>query len=599
MSGAASILLLASVLAQGGTPVLPPDEHLRATVSGLERTDAARKVVPVAGKAFARALQVTVRRHNAETNATQLSMPVSTPVRQGDVLLATFWLRGSAAAGKTPARVEFLFERTENPWTKSVTHPASSARDPKVWRKVLVPFRSAETYKAREAMVSLRFAFQPQTVEIGGLSVVNYGRSRSLDSLVDYAIAQNPVGRTQVSVNLNATKQTMMGFGGNFCQPRYGATEPMDAVGRYVLGHLDVVHARIGLPLNNWNPEPGVFKDDAQARASLLALKQMAERKIPTVASIWEGPIWMLGGQREQSGRTLPPDRYDECIDAVARYLVLARDKYGANVQYFSFNEPDYGVNFKFTPKQMADFVRQAGPEFARRGLKTKFLVGDTANGSNFYDYAEPLLEDKSIAPYLGPLAFHSWDALGASDLAYTRIAELGRKHGKPVWCLEAGHDAALWQSPNPWESWDNALRTALAYERTLRLTGASLMDYWTYQDNYPLVNKAGNRPFPVFHVMRQMERVFPRGSKIAVARSAHDELQAIASKRVGGRFAVLLINPVGAGRATLTGLPPGAKVTVATSDRTAQNRNSAAVVNRAGRLDVVVPTRSVVSVVR
>ena len=42
----------------------------------------------------------------------------------------------------------------------------------------------------------------------------------------------------------------------------------------------------------------------------------------------------------------------------------------------------------------------------------------------------------------------------------YTEITALGRKAGKPLWCTEAGHDAALWQQPDPWRSWENALRS-------------------------------------------------------------------------------------------------------------------------------------------
>jgi O-glycosyl hydrolase len=584
----------------GEGQVLSPDAHLTTPVTGLERTNGESKIVPVTGQTFSNALQVVVRQSPAETNATQLTLPIAEPVRAGDVLLASFWLRGRSADGKAPARIEFLFERSESPWTKSATYGAASARDGATWRRVMVPIRSAETYAARQAMVSLRFALQPQTVEVGGLSVRNYGKTRTLDQLVEFAVAQNPVGPVRVKIDLKATRQTIEGFGGNFAQPRYGSTEPMDVVGRYALENLNVVHARIGLPLNSWNPEPGVFRDDAQARASLLALQEMGRRRLPTVVSVWEGPGWMLGGKPEQMGRTLPPEMYDECIEAVGRYLVTARDKYGVHADYFSFNEPDYGVNFKFTPKEMADFIRQAGPRFAALGLRTKFLVGDTANGTNFYAYALPQLQDKTIARYLGPLAFHNWDVLSASDTSYTRIAELGRRFKKPVWCLEAGHDAQLWQAPNPWGTWENALRTAMAYERTIRLSGASLMDYWTYQDNYPLVDKEGPKPYPVFHVVKQMEAVFRPGTRVAMASSEREEIQALATVGRNPReFAVLLVNSAGAGTVTLSGLPAGSKVKIVTSDKSAQLQAEGTpfAVDAKGNLQVTMPVRSVVTV--
>jgi hypothetical protein len=588
---------IAGTVSMAQTSVLPPDAVLHMPVGGLERTDSKASVVPAPGQPFRSALKVIVRKPASETNATQLTIPIAEAVEKGDVLLATFWLRGASADGRNPARIEFLFERTENPWTKSVTQGAAASRNPNLWRKVIVPFRAAESYGPREAMTSLRFALQPQTVEVGGLEVLNYRKTTTLDALTDLAISGNPLGRARVAIDLRKTRQILQGLGGNFCQPRYGSTEAMDAVGRYVLGHLNVRHARIGLPLEQWYPAPDVYRDTDQARASLLTLQEMARRKIPTVVSVWEGPGWMLGGSREQSGRTLPPAMYGECIKAIGHYLVTARDRYHAPVQYFSFNEPDSGVNFRFTPSQMADFIRQAGPQFAALGLKTKFLVGDTANGTNFYEYAKPLLEDRTIAPYLGPLAFHCWDALSASDLSYTRIAELGRQYKKPVWCLEAGHDSALWQAADPWGSWENGLRTALAYERTLRLTGASLIDYWTYQDNYPLVDKQSVRPYPVFHVMEQLQDVVRPNYRVASSRSNRDDLQVLATSGPRRGFGVLLVNPVGAGAVTIAGLPPRSKVVIGVSDKTSQRRSRTAVVGPRGELQLALPTRSVISI--
>lgn len=581
-----------------GQSVLPENALLTGQVGGLERTHAAAQIVAVTGQPFSRALQVTIRDHAPDSNATQLTIPISAPVQRGDALMATFYIRGSSSGGTAPAQMMFLFERSVNPWTKSIAQGALSARDPQTWKKVLVPFSAAENYQPGEAMVSLRFAFGPQTLEVGGLSVINYGRSRTTDELIALAAQQNPLGETTAQVRLQETQQTMLGFGGNFCQPRYGSTEPMDAVGRYNLQKLRVVYARIGLPLNWWAPERGIYRDEAQARAALLQIQEFNRRRIPVIASIWEGPGWMLGGRPEQMGRTLPRERYADCIEAVTRFLVTARDRYGATVEYFSFNEPDYGVNFKFTPQEMADFIRQAGPRFQAAGLKTKFLVGDTANGANFVAYARPLLEDRRIAPYLGPLTFHCWDALGALDAQYRAIAELGRRYNKPVWCAEAGHDAQLWQAPNPWESWENGLRTALAYEKTLRLTGSTLMLYWTYQDNYPLVSRDGTRPFPVHHVIKQMEEALPPGTKIAAVTASHDELRALAS--VGpkpGQFSVLLINPIGEGQTILRGLPPGAAVQVVVSVGSAQRQSSSARTDRSGFLRLKLPARSVVTV--
>jgi O-glycosyl hydrolase len=583
---------------EDGKPVLAPDAILKTPVGGLERTRSTSKVVPVTGQKFVTALQMKIGEANPESNATQLTMPISAPVHKGDALLAALSIRGASADGKTPAQAMLLFERATSPWTKSATKGVTASKRPAEWKRLLVPFTSTEDYAPGEAMVSIRLAFGAQTVEIGGLSVVDYGKTKTAEELETMAAEQNPLGSVNATVRLSQTGQSIVGLGGNFCQPRYGATEPLDPVGAYSLANLHVAHARIGIPLNNWTPERGVYKDEAQAHAALLQMQEMARRKIPFVGSVWEGPLWMLGGAREQSGRTLPPERYADCIEAIAQFLVAGRDKYHAEPAYFSFNEPDYGVNFKFTPAQMDAFIRQAGPRFKALGLKTKFMVGDTANGTNFVDYARPLLADPEIRPYLGPLAFHSWDVLTTPDARYAEIAEMGRASGKAVWCTEAGHDAQLWTKANPWAGWDNALSTALAYEKTVRTTGASIIDYWTYQNNYPIVQPDGKRPYPVFHVMKAMEGVLAPQSKVADATSDNEELHILATAGPrAGKFGLLLINPIGAGTVTLSGLPPGAAVTIEESTAAEQGKLSRATVDAGGRLTVALPTRSVVCV--
>ena len=478
------LLLLIAQVPTPGPSILAPDATLATEVSGLERTGATASVVDVAGQAFARARRVEIGRASTETNATQLSLFTARPVTKGDVLLVSVWLRGGRKDGK-PGRAELLFERATDPWTKSTTQGVALSDR---WEETVVPFRAAESYAPGAAMLSVRLAFGPQTVEIGPASVVSYGPGASLDALVTLAAARKPLGTVTVALDRAHPRQTMLGFGGNFTRPRYGAEVPLDSVGEANLRDLRVVHARTGLPLERWAPTPdGRYKDEGPAHAALLALGELARKGIPTTVSVWEGPEWMLGGTKESMGRVLDPAKYDACIDAIGAYLLRAKEVYGARVETLSFNEPDYGVNFKFTPETMAAFVRRAGPRFRRLGLDVRFLVGDTAGGVAAQAFDTPLLQDPTLRPYLGPISFHCWDVLGATDESYSAIADLGRRFGKPVWCLEAGHDAQLWQADQPWNTWDNALRTAMAYERTLRLARPSVMDYWTYEDDFPI----------------------------------------------------------------------------------------------------------------
>lgn len=583
----------------GGTAILKSDALLTTPVGGLENTRSAVRVQPVTGQPFSSALRVTIGGSSQESNATQLTMRNSEPIKKGDVLLATFSVRGASADGKSPAQIMFLFERTVDPWTKSVSLGVTAAKQAEVWKHVVVPFACAEDYAPGEVMTSIRFAFGPQTVEIGGLSVVNFGKAKTLASLQEAAIEQSPLGSVSAVVRQQVLRQKIVGFGGNFCQPRYGSSEPMDLVGKYNLDHLAVAHARIGIPLNNWTPEKGVYRDDAQAHAALLQMQEMKRRKIPFVGSVWEGPLWMLGGRTEQSGRKLSPEHVPDCIEALARFIVTARDKYDAEPEYISFNEPDYGVNFLFSSQDMAAFIRQAGPYFKKLGIKTKFMIGDTTGGMPFVRYARPLLEDPTLAPYLGPLAFHCWDVLGTADARYAEIAALGQEFHKPVWCTEAGHDSALWSTPNPWGGWENAIRTALAYEKTLRLSGAVLMDYWTYQNNYPIVDPKQGTPYPVFDVIRQMAEALPADSIIVIASIGSEDLRVLASAGpLAGQFGVLLINPVGKGQVTVSGLPSEAPIVLEIRSADGKLVRAKTNTDAKGAITIALPSRSVVTVV-
>ncbi len=551
-------------------------------------------IVKNAHPKYGDSLRVTVKRATPETNAAQLTVMNKTSVKKGDVLLIRLAVRGKAVSGSR-AQAEILFEKSTSPWTKSITQPVFTASNETDWKEVAVACESAEDYAPGQVMTSVRVAFGPQTIELAGLSVQNYGKSIKVDDLQAKLVAENKLGAVKVAFNFAQTKQTMMGLGGNFCQPRYGRTEALDPVGRRALDELKPVHARVGIPLNHWMPEKGKFNEGAQARACLQAMAEFKKRGIPIVASVWEGPVWLQGGQAEQSGRVLPPEKYADCIDGITGFLAKAKRDFGVEAEYFSFNEPDYGVNFKFSPEQMIAFLKQTAKKFAIAGLKTKFVVGDTANGVNLVNFATPILNDPTLKPHLGPIAFHSWDGLSAGTSAYTAIADLGKKYNKEVWCLEAGHDAQLWQAKNPWESWSNALRTAMAYERTIRLTNATLMDYWTYQDNYPLVSADGSRPFPVFMVMKEMAELFGPGTRVSTPTLSAEELQAIGSVDKGGKRRAMLINPIGTGSATLSGLTPKENVQLLTFAGSGTPTITKKTVGTDGTIAVDLPTQSVV----
>jgi GH35 family endo-1,4-beta-xylanase len=160
-----------------GVAVMPPEG---LTVFGLMGEGAVtRQPVAVQGQAFQTAVRcVTVRPAN-EPWGYQLVGKSAAPVAKGDVLLGTFWARCIEPAGGQ-ARTAFIFEVARSPWAKSAEFPVTVGPE---WTKINVPFRAAQDYAAGEAHINLHLGMGPQTIEIGGLAVTNFGRAVALKDL--------------------------------------------------------------------------------------------------------------------------------------------------------------------------------------------------------------------------------------------------------------------------------------------------------------------------------------------------------------------------------------------------------------------------------
>ena len=575
-------------------PALPANQPLLAA-DALEKVklgSAPTEIIEVTGETFARALRVQVPPTTGETNQVQITINNVAPVKKGDVLLATFAARGQAPKGE--AQLMFLFERNTNPWTKSVTQGVSLS-DTKVWRRVAIPFVSQEDYAAGQAMSSLRLAFGAQTIEIADLQVRNFGDAITLEATRTIAAEMAPLGALDVTIRATQTRQTMMGLGGNYTGgSRADWGEPNDSVARYTRANLDPVHARLGLSLKLWQPQPdSAFVADGKTGEVLQMAGEFAAKKIPLTVSIWEAPDWMTA--QEGDKKIIPDAQWDAAVNAIATFLERAKAR-GADIENVSFNEPDLGIDIYWTPARMGAFIKRAVPEFARRGLKAKWLAGDTANGANCVAWTRPQLEDAELRPLLGPVAFHSWDALSASDQTYREIYQMAAEFDRPVWCLEGGSDAGAYKlKPSVWPTWNYALEVAQAYSKTIGEARAEVVDYWTYRDDFPLVDKE-NQQYPVYQVLHQFNEAFGAGTRIVEADSSSAEVRVLAGVKAKGTTVAMLINPVGAGEVTLHGWKPNARLNWKLSFDKSQNMEvlPTPICDETGTVKIPLPARSI-----
>ncbi|MGC4043591.1 MAG: hypothetical protein QM758_07275 [Armatimonas sp.] len=521
------------------------EEDAIGSLSGMDRPGVTRSKLG-GGDRFGAGQRIEVPAlPGADTNAVQLTTPNTLPIKKGDALLGVFWLRG-------PGMVQFLFEKSTDPWTKSVTQGAKATAE---WRRIVVPFESAEDYAPGQAMASLRLAFGKQTIEVGGWRVYNFEKSKKLEELVELAAQLTPTGTVNVQINTREQRQTMVGLGGNFMGSwRANGGEPNDPVEQRTRIVMKPRHARLGLSLKLFAPEPGIYSERPKTTELLQLAGQLTRENVPIVVSVWEAEKWLTG---TVEGKTsIPEARWNDAIGIFLKFLRLAKAA-GARVDYFSFNEPDYGVDIHFSPARMAAFIKRAVPAFQKAGFPTKWIAGDTANGMNCVRWTEPQLADPECAKYLGPLAFHSWDALTVNEADYEAIAALAKKYKRPVWCLEAGHDPQLWQKGGDvWASWENALQLARAYAKTIYHSQAVVMDYWTYSDNYPLADRNGKFYF-AGQVLSKIANAFGPGVTILGHQSESETISVLAGQTRERELTLLLVNSGGKGTVALSGLAP------------------------------------------
>lgn len=130
---------------------------------------------------FQKALQVTSGTLNSHWWAVQASLPTTQSIAEGDVLLASFYVRGVAtqsASGK--AYVRTLFQGAGPPWDKSLLVQWSVG---KRWRKISCPFVSVGSYDKSEAMFTFAFNSGMQTIQIGGVVLTNFGKNIAVKDL--------------------------------------------------------------------------------------------------------------------------------------------------------------------------------------------------------------------------------------------------------------------------------------------------------------------------------------------------------------------------------------------------------------------------------
>lgn len=367
---------------------------------------------------------------------------------------------------------------------------------------------------------------------------------------------------------------TFLGIGGNF---RLQNPRNDPKVIDYCLENMQVRMARVEMPWQFWQPSDSMDPIAAARQGNLhphvKASMEMAQRlykmKMPVLLAAWFPPAWAAEGKVNRNprnpdgtwGNPLRQDRMDAIYASIANYILYLQEAYQVEIAMFSFNEADLGINVRQTALEHALFIKGLGAYLKAKGLKTKLLLGDTADANGFA-FVQAALDDPQTWEYIGAVSFHSWRGWEKSTLL--EWYDAADRLNVPLIVGEGSIDAAAWRYPQIFETQHYAIDEIKLYIRMLSICQPQSILQWQLTSDYsPLTGGGiyGNDSLPLqptqrFWNLKQLAQT-PAGLSILPVTSNSDEIWATAmGDRQQKNYAFHLVNEGQERALTLTGLP-------------------------------------------
>lgn len=389
--------------------------------------------------------------------------------------------------------------------------------------------------------------------------------------------ANGTINRNPVTMNLDTSKpgRVFDGIGGNFRMqnPKH---DPM--VIDYCLENLRVSWARVEMPWMLWHPGEDVNPIDAANRGELhervKAAMEMAQRLdkmgIPVMLAAWFPPAWAAEGELNFMpqggvwGNPLNQEKKEKIYASITDYILFMKQKYDVEMVYFSFNESDLGINVRQTDKEHTLLIKELGAYFKSKGLKTKLLLGDTAD-ANGWPFIEDAMADASAKAYMGAVSFHSWR--GWDDETLKKWAIATDKMNIPLIVGEGSIDAAAWRYPGIFEEQTYALEEINLYVRILNICQPLTILQWQLTSDYsPLVGGGlfGNdeplRPTQRFWNLKQLGATKAGLQFLPLSNDGEDISSAALGNMKKNHYAFHMVNNGASREVTIKGIPKKVK---------------------------------------
>ena len=402
-----------------------------------------------------------------------------------------------------------------------------------------------------------------------------------------------------IALDMKNPGRQFAGFGGNF---RIQNVEKDPEVIDYCLNNLRVAFGRVELPWMMWDKE-------GLSNSHVLQSAKMAQRLkaigMPLIVSCWFPPQW-AGNRTTRSDGTsraysLKSEEKERIFESIASYLLMLKNEYGAEADYFSFNESDLGINVVFTAEEHRDFIKEFGQYMADKGLKTLMLLGDNSDATTF-DFIVPTLNDPSAHKYVGAISFHSWR--GCDDETLAKWAAAARQINVPLICGEGSTDAAAHQYPAIFNETTFALYEINLYTRICAISQPLSILQWQLTSDYSILWGNGIygsdgplRPTQRFFNILQLASTPENAFAIPAEKDKNTVNVAAFSNMAKGESVVHIVNNGASCEAEITGLHPSSTEAIIRVTNEEKNAEAQYLPVTDGKISVFMPADSFVSV--
>jgi hypothetical protein len=376
----------------------------------------------------------------------------------------------------------------------------------------------------------------------------------------------------QLTLDPSNPGRTFDGIGGNF-RLQKPKTDPQ--VIDYSLENLRVAWARVELPWYFWHPDENTDPMTAElhphVKNSMELAKKIYDQGIPIIIADWSAPDWAVEGTFSFRpingvwGNVLDSTKTEKIYESLTNYMLYLKQNYGVEIEMFSFNESDLGINIRQTGQEHADLIKGLGAYMQAKGLKTKMLFGDTADIRGFW-FLKEAMEDADTHPYMGAVSFHSWR--GWSDENLLKWTEASRKMDLPLIVGEGSIDAAAWRYPAIFEEPLYARNEINLYVRIMKLCQPLSILQWQLTADYSALSGGGiygndsTELYPTqrFHNLQQLGAT-PKGLHYLPIESSRENVTcaALGSKQ-SGKYAIHLVNNGATRNVVLSNIPKKVK---------------------------------------